>query len=80
MVGYDDLYELLIYLNDDTPDLEESELEDFLFDRYEINIENFRELISDLLHLCSVGKSEITGIEYRGFGINNTWLVKEKIK
>ena len=81
-----DLYELVLYLaklketdiyDDDSG---EKDLEEFIYDHYEINIENFGNLIKDLLPLCDKGESPLTNKLYQGFGIDNFWLIKQEVK
>lgn len=61
-----------------TMDLEESELEQILYDKYDINIDNFEYLIKDLLPLCEHAESELTSNWYRGFGKDGLWLIKKR--
>ena len=83
-----DLYELIRYLYiigedalaDEIDNIEEYELEDWLYSAYEITFDNFKALIRNLLPLCTIAKSPLTNQLYRGFGVGNTWLIKEEIK
>lgn len=83
-----DLYELIRYLYttnedslaDEIDNMEECELEYWLYSVYEITFDNFRMLIRSLLPLCTVAKSSLTDQLYRGFGVGNTWLIKEEVK
>lgn len=78
-----DIYELLAHLAElkepGVFDLEDEEsLEEFIWNNYEINLENFNNLINDLLPLCDKAKSPLTDKLYQGFGTGNYWLVKKE--
>lgn len=79
-----DIYELLAHLSElkepGVFDIEDdSSLEDFLYDYYGINIEEFENLINDLLPLCDKAKSPLTDKLYQGFGTGNYWLIKKEV-
>lgn len=79
-----DIYELLAHLAElkepGVFDIEDdSSLEDFLYDCYGINIEEFENLINDLLPLCDKAKSPLTDKTYQGFGTGNYWLIKKEV-
>lgn len=42
-------------------------LDEILWDKFEIDFDNFEKLINKLLPLCDVGVSPLTGIKSRGF-------------
>ena len=80
-----EIMELLAYLasikSPGEYDLEDDiELENFLYDHYNIDIESFTELIDDLLPLCDKGISPLTEIAYQGFGKDNVWLIYRIVK
>lgn len=80
-----DLFDLLSYLADlkcpGEYDLEDEEsLESFVWEYYHVDIEDFEDLITDLLPLCTIAQSPLTGIWYRGFGTEDTWLLNKKIE
>lgn len=59
-------------------DYDEEEVEQKLFDVYEISMDSFHRLISDLVPLCEVGESPITKQRFRGFADieNQCWIVR----
>jgi len=81
----DDIYELMAYLlstkypDIDFEDMSESEIADYFHQHYNINEDDFSNLVYDLLPLCDKTKSELTGNTYSGFGINNMWLINIKL-
>ena len=81
-----DKYELIIYLlsqklpNINFEDMEESELDEWFFDEFEIREDAFDDLLKVLIPLCTISQSELTDKWYRGFGTENTWLIKQEIK
>jgi len=74
--------ELMAYLLSVDCDDKWDELSDLFEDKYGLNIEQFDKLVSDLVPLCAVGKSPLTGTVFRGF-IDETegvWLIKGEMK
>lgn len=63
------------YFEDDEDDMFES----FIYGQYGCDIEQFSELINDLLPLCTVGQSILTNKVFQGFGIGNLWLIKKEV-
>lgn len=65
-------------LNYDEVDV--SEIDDALMDKFEISFDRFHELIRILLPMIDVGKSPLTKKKYKGFskveGDAALWLVK----
>ena len=77
----DDLFELISFLTKlDRDDHDDSDLEDELYRMFEIDIEQFENLIKHLLPLCCIAESPLTGKLYQGFGTENIWLIKKEIK
>lgn len=75
-----ELYELMAFLcgvQDDT--LTEYEISNLFYETYEIDEDQFRILIEDLLPLCIMVKSPLTDTWYQGFGSNGLWLMKQQI-
>ena len=66
-------------ISEDDEDFEQK-VETFIYEWYGIYIGNFQFLIQDLLPLCSEGKSVLTNKNYRGFSIDNIWIIKKEIK
>lgn len=80
-----DIYELVAHLAEQKEpgvyDLDDDEsLEEFVYDYYQLDIENFAIILNDLLPLCTIAQSPLTGTWYRGFGTENTWLFNKKIE
>lgn len=80
-----DLYDLVAHLAEEKEpgvyDIEdEDSLEEFISDYYGIDIENFENLMRDLLPLCTVAQSPLTDLWYRGFGTENIWLLSKRIE
>ena len=77
-----EIYELADYLcnNKIATDFDEEELENQIYDKYNIDFENFYKLINDLIPLCNISRSAITDNYYQGFATDEFWLYKEKIK
>ncbi len=69
----------LLGIDEDADDLDE-QVEEKIYERYEIEFHNFRVLASELLPLCDVGQSPITKELFRGFSIreetHGRWLAK----
>ena len=82
-----DLYELIEImfpkeveqLSTTLGDLEESDLENILYDNWDIDFDQFYLLIERLLPLCNIAQSELTGKWYRGFGKDGFWAIKQEI-
>lgn len=80
-----DSYELVAHLAEQHEpgvyDIEdEVSLEDFVYDYYGIDFDSFELLINDLLPLCTIAQSPLTGVWYRGFGTENIWLLSKKVE
>lgn len=69
----------LLSIDEDADDLDE-QVEQKIYDKYEIEFHNFRVLASELLPLCDVGQSPITKKFFRGFSIreekHGRWLAR----
>jgi hypothetical protein len=75
------IYELIEYLVDrEFEDDPYGELEDMLYEKYEIDIHQLTGLLDDLLPLCHKEKSELTGITYVGFASPTCWLLRQEKK
>ena len=61
----------------------EDEIEEQLYEKYEISMENFLCIADDLIKLTPLVKSEMTGTLYHAFGVaeGNAWraIAKESI-
>ena len=69
----------LLGIDEYAEDLDE-QVEEKMYEKYEIEFHNFRVLASDLLPLCDVGQSPITKELFRGFSIreekHGRWLAR----
>jgi hypothetical protein len=69
----------LLGIDEDADDLDE-QVEQKMWEKYEIEFSNFRVLANDLLPLCDVGQSPITKELFRGFSIreekHGRWLAR----
>ncbi len=59
-------------------DYEPDEVEQKLFDVYEISMDSFHRLICDLAPMCEVGQSPLSGEKFRGFAdvANRCWIAR----
>ena len=59
-------------------DYEPDDVEQKLWDVYEISMNSFHRLISDLAPMCEVGQSPITGEKFRGFAdvASQCWIAR----
>lgn len=79
-------YELILFLlskhypNKDFEEMDEFEVYNWFYDHYGVTDEQFDDLITDLLPLCSEGVSPLTEKRYRGFACYNIWLLNKEIK
>ena len=74
-VSYFDIEELIRGLGqlDD-----EADIDQYLFDKYEIGFDQFSKVVEDLLPLVTVSKSALTDTVYKGFGKDGLFLLKTK--
>ena len=79
-----DTHELICHLCNLDDDSTYDELEQAIFDNYEVSIDAFDAIAHALLPLIDVGKSELTGETYKGFSVHTNgygfWLLKMKVK
>ena len=79
-------YELILFLltkhypKVNLEDMDDWDLSEYFYDHYGITTEDFDAIITDLLPLCDVGNSPLTGKNYRGFASDNMWLRNKEIK
>ena len=62
-----DTEELAAKLLGFSEDYEPDEVEQKMYDAYEISMENFHKLICVLAPMCEVGQSPLSGEKFRGF-------------
>jgi hypothetical protein len=47
-----------------------------LYNQFEIDLDNFRDIVNRLLPLIDIGESPLTKKKYKGFSDGNCWLTK----
>ncbi|ENV18779.1 hypothetical protein [Acinetobacter guillouiae] len=79
-----DTHELICHLCNLDDNSTYDELEQAIFDNYEVSIDAFDAIAHALLPLVDVGKSELTGKTYKGFSVHingyGFWLLKMEVK
>ena len=77
-ISYYDAEELAAKLLGFGEDYEPDDVEQKLWDVYEISMDSFHRLISDLAPMCEVGQSPITGEKFRGFAdvASQCWIAR----
>ena len=79
-----DTHELICHLCNLDDDSTYDELEQAVYDKYEIELDQFDLVVRDLLPLIDVGNSELTGKTYKGFSVHTNgygfWLLKVEVK
>lgn len=78
-LGHMDIYELAIHLCELPDDAEDDQIDQALYDKFEMNQDQLRKLVEVLMPLCEVGTSPLTGQRYRGFATEDRWLAKQDI-
>jgi len=73
-----DAEELAAKLLGFSEDYEPDDVEQKLWDVYEISMNSFHRLICDLAPMCEVGQSPITGEKFRGFAdvASQCWIAR----
>ena len=77
-ISYYDAEELAAKLLGFSEDYEPDDVEQKLWDVYEISMNSFHRLICDLAPMCEVGQSPITGEKFRGFAdvASQCWIAR----
>ena len=72
-ISYFDIEELVRGMDglDDDADIDQH-----LFDKYEIGFDQFSKVVEDLLPLVVVGQSPLTNTVYKGFGRDGLFFLK----
>ncbi len=60
----------------DEIDADTEVIEEELYNMFEIDLENFSEIINRLLPLIDVGESPLTKQKFKGFSAGSSWLAK----
>lgn len=77
-----DTEELAAHLCDldyDEIDADTSIIEEALYNKYELSLEKFHDLVDKLIDMIDVGKSPVTDKVYKGFTKDGAWIVKKEI-
>jgi hypothetical protein len=81
-IPYEDVIDLAAHICDLEDETPPEEIEDALYDKFNISMDDFHNLCEHLLPLIDFG--EFNGEKYKGFGIRKwnygVWFVKTKIK
>ncbi len=75
----EDPYELAAHLCSKPDDADCEEVDNAFFEKYEIEMDRFAHLMTDLLPMIGVGTSSLSGKTYKGFAVNNRFLMKVEI-
>lgn len=80
--NYDLVFYLLqkYYSDEELENLDDFDLFQLFYEYYGIDEEALDVLLQDLLALCQIAKSELTGKVYQGFGTDNIWLLNKEVK
>lgn len=78
MIDIEEIAAFIVGKSDDYEDT--SELEDLLIDKYNIDLDNFSELMGKIWPLLGLGISPLTGSVYIGLSdnLNNAWIAKRE--
>lgn len=60
-------------------DFDESEIDQLLYDKFEISFENFEKVASELIKLTPAVETALGGNKYRGFVHDGAFVVKEEV-
>ena len=63
----------------DEIDADTEVIEEELYNMFEIDLENFSEIINRLLPLIDVGESPLTKQKFKGFSAGSSWLAKTPV-
>ena len=63
---------------DDRKNLNESDIHNLVYYTFNIEFNDFEDLINSLIPLAMLGKSPLTEKIYQGFGVNDHWLIKKE--
>lgn len=74
-----EIEELAIHLCGLSEDAESDDIEEALYDKFELSFDQLRKLAALLVPLCMVAESPLSKKVYRGFGANGTWLAKQEL-
>jgi hypothetical protein len=60
----------------DEIDADTEVIEEELYNQFEIDLENFSEIVNRLLPLIDIGESPLTKQKFKGFSTGQMWLAK----
>lgn len=72
---FEELVAHLVGADDDQWD----NLAELFFEKYELDMDAAHDFVRDLVPLCTMGNSPLTGKSYRGFATNGVFIVKQKV-
>lgn len=79
-----DIYEMVCHLCDLKQDSDYDDVHQALWDKYNVDMDDFEKIIKDLLPLIDIGESAIKGIKHKGFSKQEDghgfWLARLEIK
>lgn len=73
---YEDLARHLCGISEDD---ETADLDDAIFEKFDVDFEQFCKIVGALMPLAAVGQSPLTGKTYQGFANGNCWLAKREV-
>jgi hypothetical protein len=76
---YFEVQELAIHICKLPVDAEDDQIEETLYDKFDISMDQLHNLAEVLVPLCAVGQSPLTEKWYRGFGNGDMWLAKQEL-
>jgi hypothetical protein len=79
MLDWFEIEELAIHLCGLPEDAESEDIEEALYDKFEISFDQFHRLAAHLVPLCMIAESPLSKKVYRGFGADGTWLAKQEL-
>ena len=53
-------------------------IEEYLAERYGIDLDTMTSIVSDMLPFCAEGCSALTGNRYRGFAADGAFIIKQE--
>lgn len=85
IVDWNEVEEIAKYIVGLPDDVDGYDIDQLLFDKFEITFEQFRNVVQNLLPMIDVGTSELSGNKYIGFskpikGTTRLWLIKMQVQ
>lgn len=76
----EDTEELLRFMFKISDDEEWPDFDELLYERYNVDREQFDQICFDLLDLATMGQSPLTQKVYKGFGSDKLFLIKKEVQ